>query len=154
MAAPQAYKAYRRSKGAVPKTIQPTTEELPPTLNENDVLIRIHAVSLNYRDVAMLHGKYPVEYIDEGIPVSDCAAEVISVGSEVRKFKIGDHVMPIFDLNNQTGTEDGRHCLGGEAEGVLREYAIFHKDVLLHLPKHLSWEEVSPRTLCELYFIP
>ncbi|CAI7618372.1 unnamed protein product [Penicillium pancosmium] len=143
MAAPQTYKAYRRSKGGIPKTLQLTTEELPLTLDANQVLIKIHAVSLNYRDVAMLHGTYPVDYLDEGIPVSDCAAEVISVGSEVHVFKVGDHVTPIFDLNNFTGTEDDRDCLGGEAEGVLREYAVFHQNVLLHVPEYLSWEEAA-----------
>jgi NADPH:quinone reductase-like Zn-dependent oxidoreductase len=143
MAAPQTYKAYRRSKGATPKTLQLTTEELPSSLDDDEVLIRIHAVSLNYRDVAMLHGKYPVKFLDEGIPVSDCAAEVISVGSRVHDFQIGDHVTAIFDLKNLTGTEDESSGLGGEAEGVLREYAVFNQNLLLHLPKHLSWEEVS-----------
>jgi NADPH:quinone reductase-like Zn-dependent oxidoreductase len=42
-----------------------------------------------------------------------------------------------------TGTEDESSGLGGEAEGVLREYAVFNQNLLLHLPKHLSWEEVS-----------
>jgi len=99
----------------------------------------------------MLHGKYPAEMLEEGIPVSDCAAEVISVGSEVHDFKAGDHVAPIFDLNNLTGTEDKSAALGGGVEGVLREYAVFNQDVLLHLPKYLSWEEVS---ICSiLYFL-
>lgn len=143
MSAPQTYKAFRRSKGDIPKALQLTTEELPSSLSPDEVLIRIHAVSLNFRDVAMLHGKYPVDFIDDGITASDCAAEVVSVGSEVRDFKIGDHVSPIFDLSNLTGTEDERNCLGGEVEGVLREYAVFRQDVLVQLPKHLSWEEVS-----------
>lgn len=146
MAAPQTYKAYRRSKGDIPKTIQLTTEEFPSALTPNEVLIRIHAVSLNYRDVAILHGKYPSEFTEQGIPASDCAAEVISVGSEVQTFKIGDHVAPIFDLNNLDGTSDEMKALGGNAEGVLRQYAIFDQKVLFHLPKHLSWEEVCPQS--------
>jgi NADPH:quinone reductase-like Zn-dependent oxidoreductase len=70
------------------------------------VLIRIRAVSLNYRDVAMLHGKYLVEVIEQGIPTSDRATEVVAIGSEIRDFAIGDHVAPSFDLNNLKGTED------------------------------------------------
>jgi NADPH:quinone reductase-like Zn-dependent oxidoreductase len=118
-------------------------ENLPSTLQSTQVLIRIHAVSLNYRDVAMMNGKYPVEVIDHGIPASDCAAEVITVGSQVKDFQPGDHVTVIFDLANLTGTEDERRVLGGDVDGVLRQYAVFDQSALVHLPKHLSWEEVS-----------
>lgn len=134
------YKAFRRSTGT-PKTLEQTTEQTPP-LKPTEVLIRIHAVSLNYRDVAMMHGKYPMEAIERGIPASDCAAEVVEIGSKVHDFKIGDHVAPIFDLDNLKGTEDTKRMLSGEVDGVLRQYAVFEQGVLLQLPKHLSWEEV------------
>jgi NADPH:quinone reductase-like Zn-dependent oxidoreductase len=134
------YKAFRRST-ATRKTLEPVTEQTP-SLKPTEVLIRIHAVSLNYRDVAMMDGKYPVEVLERGIPASDCAAEVAEIGSEVQGFKIGDHVTPIFDLNSLTGTEEARKALGGDVDGVLRQFAVFDQDVLLHLPGHLSWEEV------------
>ncbi|KAK5790777.1 hypothetical protein VI817_008064 [Penicillium citrinum] len=143
MTLPKSSKIYRRSGGDIPQTLRLKTEDLPSTLKADEVLIRIHAVSLNYRDVAMLHGKYPAEILEKGVPVSDCAAEVISVGSEVHDFKAGDYVGSIFDLNNLTGMEDKSAALGGEVEGVLREYAVFNQDVLLHLPKYLSWEEAA-----------
>lgn len=142
MSIPQTYKAFRRSSGDLPRSLELVEEKVPSSLNPQQVLIRIHAVSLNYRDVAMLNGKYPMEILERGIPASDCAAEVVAVGSEVHSFKIGDHVTPIFDLNNLTGTEDDKIPLGGDADGVLREYAVFDQNVLLHLPSHLSWEEV------------
>jgi NADPH:quinone reductase-like Zn-dependent oxidoreductase len=106
------------------------------------VLIRIHAVSLNYRDVAIMHGKYPVDVIERGIPASDCAAEVAAIGSEVHDFEVGDHVAPIFDLKNFEGTEDKMAVLGGDVDGVLRQFAVFNRNQLLHSPKHLTWEEV------------
>lgn len=90
----------------------------------------------------MMHGKYPMEAIERGIPASDCAAEVVEIGSKVHDFKIGDHVAPIFDLDNLKGTEDTKRMLSGEVDGVLRQYAVFEQGVLLQLPKHLSWEEV------------
>ncbi|THV44934.1 hypothetical protein BGAL_0554g00010 [Botrytis galanthina] len=145
-ALPKTYKAFRRTVGTTPTTLEQTTEDIPATLGPNDVLIKIHAVSLNYRDVAMMHGKYPVEVIDHGVPASDCAAEVMKVGSEVHNFKVGDPVAPIFDLYNLDGTRDDVSILGGDIDGVLREYAVFHQDVLFHLPKHLSWEEGSTIT--------
>ncbi|KAK6613678.1 hypothetical protein QC760_002698 [Botrytis cinerea] len=145
-ALPKTYKAFRRTVGTTPTTLEQTTEEIPATLSPNDVLIKIHAVSLNYRDVAMMHGKYPVEVIDHGVPASDCAAEVMKVGSNVHDFKVGDRVAPIFDNNNFDSTRDENSVLGGDIDGVLREYAVFHQDVLFHLPKHLSWEEASTIT--------
>ncbi|KAH7419598.1 hypothetical protein BKA64DRAFT_716052 [Cadophora sp. MPI-SDFR-AT-0126] len=143
---PKSYKAFRRTVGTTPTTLEQVIEEIPETLGPSDVFIKIHAVSLNYRDVAMMHGKYPVEVIDHGVPASDCAAEVVKVGSEVQDFKVGDRVAPIFDNNNLDGTEDGSKVLGGDIDGVLREYAVFDRSVLFHLPKHLSWEESSTIT--------
>jgi len=135
-ALPKTYKAFRRTVDTTPTTLEQTTEEIPATLSPNDVLIKIHAVSLNYRDVAMMHGKYTVEVIDHGVPASDCAAEVMKVGSNVHDFKVGDRVAPIFDNNNFDSTRDENSVLGGDIDGVLREYAVFHQDVLFHLPKH------------------
>jgi len=89
-----------------------------------------------------MDGTYPVEVIDRGIPGSDCAAEVVATGFDVTEFKIGDHVTPIYDLNNIDGTEETRNVLGGHTDGVLRQFAVFDQNVLLHLPEHLSWEEV------------
>lgn len=92
----------------------------------------------------MLNGRYPVDVIENGIPTSDCAAEVVEVGSDVKIFGHGDHVAPIFFLNDLTGEEDDpKQALGGDVEGVLREYAVYDEKVLVHLPKSLSWEEVS-----------
>lgn len=55
MAYPKSYSAIRRTTKPYPLTIEFTTETLPETLGLDDVVIRIHAASLNYRDVAMLH---------------------------------------------------------------------------------------------------
>ncbi|KAL3490676.1 alcohol dehydrogenase [Aspergillus germanicus] len=141
MIIPQSYKAFRRTADG--STVEMVEENLPSSLQPTQVLIRIHAVSLNYRDVAMMNGMYPAQVIDRGIPASDCAAEVVTVGSDVKDFRVGDHVTVIFDLNNLTGTEDEMKALGGDVDGVLRQYAVFDQSVLIHLPKHLSWEEAA-----------
>ncbi|KAL3450335.1 alcohol dehydrogenase [Aspergillus insuetus] len=141
MAIPQTYKAFRRTADG--STVELVEETIPSSLQSTHVLIRIRAASLNYRDVAMMNGKYPAQVIDRGIPASDCAAEVITVGSQVKGFQPGDHVTVIFDLNNLTSTEDERKALGGDVDGVLRQYAVFDQSALVHLPKHLSWEEAA-----------
>ncbi|RSL71785.1 hypothetical protein CEP53_001360 [Fusarium sp. AF-6] len=146
MAYPRTCRSFRRTEPPYPLTIAPSTETLPETLGPRDVVIRIHAVSLNFRDVAMLHeGRYPAPAEVRGIPASDCAAEVVAVGDEVEQFKIGDHVAPIFNLTNLDGTERDSDAvaLGGDGPGVLREFAVFEDKFLVKLPQHLSWEEAS-----------
>jgi NADPH:quinone reductase-like Zn-dependent oxidoreductase len=144
MSYPKTYHAWRRTTGPYPHTIQLTTETLPDKLGANDVLLRIHTVGLNYRDVAMLQeGKYPVPVEDGGVSASDCAAEVVAFGSEMNKFVSGDHVAPTVDFNNLTGERSADMvALGGNGPGMLREYAVFEEKVLAILPKGVSWDEV------------
>ncbi|KAF5580714.1 uncharacterized protein FSUBG_13318 [Fusarium subglutinans] len=147
MSLPETYQAFRRTTGELPRTIEPSTEKVPRGLGPNDVLIKIHAVSLNFRDVAMLNGRYPVEVEEQGIPCSDAAAEVVAIGSAVKDFSTGDHVSVIFDLNNMTGFDNKSSCaLGGDTAGVLREYAIYQDKYLVQLPKYLPWEEAATIT--------
>jgi NADPH:quinone reductase-like Zn-dependent oxidoreductase len=154
MSYPKSYRAWRRTPQPYPlRIVQSKEETLPEKLGASDVLIRIHAVSLNYRDIAMLReGGYPVPVEPEGIPASDCAAEVVAVGSDVKKFSIGDHVAPTFDLVNLTGKErtPQMNALGGDHPGTLREYAIYEEKVLVKLPQHLSWEEVRLSFCCKI----
>ncbi|KAL7943697.1 GroES-like protein [Trichoderma barbatum] len=144
MAIPDTHKTYRRTTGATPLTINQTTEATPRSLGPKDVLLKVHSVSLNYRDAAMLHGLYPAPILDNGIPASDAAAEVVAVGSAVQKFKVGDHVSPTFFVNYLTGEElEPVKGLGGDVEGVLAEYAVFPEEIIVKLPDHLSWDEAS-----------
>ncbi|KAJ4123159.1 hypothetical protein NW768_009687 [Fusarium equiseti] len=146
MSIPEVYKAFRRTTGDLPRTISPSTEQLQE-LRAHDVLLKIHTVSLNFRDVAMIHGRYPVDVIERGIPCSDAAAEVAAIGSDVEDFVVGDRVSVIFDLNNLPGSDDEpSKALGGDIDGVLREYAVFEDKHIVHLPKHLSWEEAATIT--------
>lgn len=150
MAYPSTYSAWRRSglKGTKdqPLTIYRTCDEtLPSTLNSNDVLIKIHAISLNYREIAMLIGTYPIDIADKGIPCSDAAAEVIATGSSVSRFAVGDRVCPNPSIGpTYEGGSDGISVgVGTNGQGVLREFAVFDEQHLVKMPEHLSWEEVS-----------
>jgi NADPH:quinone reductase-like Zn-dependent oxidoreductase len=144
MSYPDSYKSFRRTTGDLPNTIEMSEETLLRALDPTDVVIKVHAVSLNYRDVAMLIGTYPVPYKQQGIPASDCAAEVVATGSEVKNFKVGDSVAPIIGVGKYEEFDDGfSEALGADTEGVLREYAVFDQKHLVHLPGNMSWEEVS-----------
>lgn len=136
--------AFRRTEGPLPLRIQKFTEEVASQPGPDEVLVQIHAVALNSRDVAMLRGTYQAPTKPGGIIASDCAAEVLAVGSAVHDFVVGDRVSPTFFTNLTTGDEnEPPKALGGDQDGVLRRYALFPSAHLIHLPPHLSWEEVS-----------
>lgn len=106
-----------------------------------EVLIEVHAVSLNYRDANILHGTNPWPVAANGIPCSDCAGSVIAIGTGVIKFELGDRVCPIFDQKSVTGYEQEREWLGGEVDGVLASHVVFDEQKLVKIPQGLSWEE-------------
>jgi len=143
MPLPATNRTYRRTSDG--KSIELLEEPLSQDLRANEALVKVHAVSLNFRDIAMISGRYPVEVIKQGIPCSDAAATVVAVGSEVTKVKVGDYVTPSFQTNFVTGTEkhEGLAALGGDVDGVLREYAVFNANILTKVPEHLSYEEAA-----------
>ncbi|KAF2106186.1 putative alcohol dehydrogenase [Lophiotrema nucula] len=119
-------------------------EEAVPSLpTDTSLLIRVHAVSLNYRDANMLNGTNPFEIKSDGIPCSDAAGSVVLIGKRVTRFKIGDRVSPIVDQKAITGREQDREWLGGEVNGVLSDFVIFDEETCVKLPEHLSWAEAA-----------
>ncbi|CAJ2499805.1 Uu.00g026580.m01.CDS01 [Anthostomella pinea] len=143
MSPPTTSHTYRRTADAT--SIELVTENVPQTLKPNEVLLKIHAVSLNFRDIGMLTNRYPIPVIPQGIPCSDASATVLGVGSAVTTFKPGDHVTPAFQMDRITGREKNAPfvALGGDVDGVLRQYAVFEEQVLTKIPSYLSHEEAA-----------
>ena len=109
-----------------------------PVPASNQVLVRMRAVALNFRDLAVVNGKYirgPVA--TDTIPLSDGAGEVAAVGTGVREFAVGDRVVAMFAQG------DPPAALGWPLDGVLAEYALFEPKGLLRVPDHLSFEEAA-----------
>ena len=67
-----------------------------PSPGPHEVLVRIKAAALNYRDVMVVNGTYNPRMKLPAIPLSDAAGEIESIGSEVTRWKQGDRIMPIF----------------------------------------------------------
>ena len=115
-----------------------------PRPGYGQVLVRIRAVSLNYRDLLMVCGNYSRNLNLPLVPLSDGAGEVVEVGEGVTRWRVGDRVIPIFFQNWLAGgiTPDvPPSALGGGCDGILREYALFGEEGLVSLPPHLSFEE-------------
>jgi|AGTN01.2.fsa_nt_gi NADPH:quinone reductase and related Zn-dependent oxidoreductases len=119
-----------------------TTQPLGP----NDVLIRMKAASLNYRDLLVASGRYNKGLKLPKIPVSDGAGEVVEIGESVSKFKPGDRVSPNFFSEWIMGPIAGsfvKSDLGGTVDGVLREFAVFNEKSLVRIPDYLTFEEAA-----------
>ncbi|MDQ2835516.1 MAG: NAD(P)-dependent alcohol dehydrogenase [Acidobacteriota bacterium] len=121
--------------------------ELPtPQLLPGAVLIRIHAVSLNFRDLMMVKGLYNPKMALPRIPCSDGAGEVVAVGEGVTRVQTGDRVCGIFMqrwLDGPLSADKTKQALGGDTDGMLTEYALLHQDGVIRFPGHLSYEEAA-----------
>jgi NADPH:quinone reductase-like Zn-dependent oxidoreductase len=110
------------------------------------VLVRMKAATLNYRDLLTVKGGYGSRQKFPLVPVSDGAGTVESVGAGVRQFAAGDRVIGSFFENWLAGepSEAKMHdALGGSVDGVLAEYRLFPAHALVQTPSHLSDEEAA-----------
>lgn len=126
-------------------SIRPTRRITDP-VGPNDVLIRIRAASLNYRDLLVATGRYRPNLQLPKILLSDGAGEVVEVGSEVTKFKLGNRVAPNFFSGWHAGPISKEYVqtdLGAGVDGVLREFGVFDEKSLVRIPDHLSFEEAA-----------
>jgi NADPH:quinone reductase-like Zn-dependent oxidoreductase len=119
-----------------------------PDVGPRDVLVRIHATSLNGGyDLEMLNA--PQERRPDlagGIPLADGAGEVIEIGSEVTRFAVGDRVVGIFMpawIEGDHTPEAFESSRGGNAGGMLSEIIVSNEDGLVAIPEHLSYEEAA-----------
>ena len=119
-----------------------------PEPKPHEVLIKFHAASLNFRDLMVISGTYNPRMKLPAVPFSDGAGEVAAVGADVKKWKIGDRVCPIFIqdwLEGEVNLQKSRTALGAGSQwdGVLREYGTFSEDSVVGTPAHLSYEEAA-----------
>ncbi|KAL1853141.1 hypothetical protein VTK73DRAFT_9071 [Phialemonium thermophilum] len=142
---PTTRRAWRRTDDYAPGAprLQLVTEALPLPLHPTSVLIKVHAVSLNYRDANIANGGNPWPVTPHGVLGNDAAGEVVAVGDRVRFLAVGDRVAPIVDTANLTGREPGRSWLAADEDGVLADYLVFDEDKVSKLPDHLDWVNCS-----------
>ncbi|TCD68326.1 hypothetical protein EIP91_010964 [Steccherinum ochraceum] len=116
-----------------------------PAPRASDVLVRIHAVSLNNLDALVIQGQYHGQK-DKVVPCSDMAGEVVAVGAEVKDWTAGDRVCANFIADYQYGPYDERYkssFMGFVTDGVLTEYKVFPSHALVRIPDYLSYQEAS-----------
>jgi len=114
----------------------------PP--GRRQVLVKVAACSLNYRDLAIALGSYRMPVKPNLVPLSDGAGEVVEVGAGVTRVKVGDRVAGCFFqrwIGGPPQADTHASALGGGIDGMLREYAVLEEDGVVGLPPHLSFEE-------------
>ncbi|MDO4230857.1 MAG: NAD(P)-dependent alcohol dehydrogenase [Lautropia sp.] len=125
-----------------------------PTPKAGELLIKVSAVSLNFRDKAIVDGIYEPHLVPKPlIPVSDAVGEVVAVGDGVTRFKVGDRVNShLYSrwLDGTPGPDEPMYCLGMPLPGGLAEYMILHENGAVAAPASMSDEEAATLPIAAL----
>ncbi len=120
-------------------------ERPKPVPGPNEILVRVEAVSLNYRDLIYVKGLRPGS-VRPLIPMSDGAGEVVAVGDAVTTFKVGDRVAGLFFQNWTDGPSSAEamtSALGGALHGMFAEYVALSENGAVHVPAGYSSVEAA-----------
>ncbi|RNF39787.1 zinc-dependent alcohol dehydrogenase family protein [Planococcus salinus] len=129
--------------------------EVPtPEPKDNEILIKVNAVSLNYRDKDIMDGNYRRDLMERSfIPVSDAAGVIVRKGAEVTRFKEGDRVIShVYTkwIDGKPAADDVLYSLGGVLDGGLAEYMVLDEEAAVMAPDNLSDEEASTLPIAAL----
>jgi NADPH:quinone reductase-like Zn-dependent oxidoreductase len=138
-------KAYQLPKsGAGIEALTQVERPDPGKPGHRQVLVKVRACSLNFRDLGIVRGSYRMPVRENVIPLSDGAGEVADVGPGVTRVKAGDRVAGNFFQRwpgGEPAPDTHTSALGGGIDGMLAEYAMLEEDGVVKIPSHLSLEE-------------
>ena len=122
------------------------TDRPEPRPGTGQVLLKMRAWSLNFRDLLVAKGLYNPKLRLPFVPLSDGVGQVASLGQGVTRVKAGERVAGIFMqkwLAGEVNEAKARTSLGGGGDGMLAEYVVLHEDGVVPVPEHLSDEEAA-----------
>lgn len=121
-------------------------ERPDPEPGPGQIVIRMEAVALNYRDLAIARGNYHIGVTPPLVPLSDGAGRVVASGQGVTRFHVGDLVCPTYLpdwIDGPVSARVARRRLGGPSDGVLSEFLCIDEEDAVLAPPHLSAEEAA-----------
>ncbi len=123
-------------------------EQSKPEPGPGQLRMRVHAASLNYRDLLMVRGQYNPRQPLPLVPASDGVGVVDAVGAGVDSARLGERVAGLFAqgwMDGEPTHRSARATLGGPLPGMLREWAVLDADGVAPVPEHLT--DVQAATL-------
>jgi NADPH:quinone reductase-like Zn-dependent oxidoreductase len=137
-------RAYQLLEGGAGIDALVKVEGPEPKPAYRQVLVKVAACSLNFRDLGIVRGTYRMPVQDHIVPLSDGAGEVVEVGPGVTRVKVGDKVAGCF-FQRWSGGEPPpnvqANALGGSIDGMLAEFVVLEEEGVVKVPAHLSVEE-------------
>jgi NADPH:quinone reductase-like Zn-dependent oxidoreductase len=138
-------RAYQLQKaGAGIDALTAIDQPMPKPLYRQ-VLVKVGACSLNFRDLGIARGTYRMPVRENLIPLSDGAGEVAEIGPGATRVKVGDKVAGSFfqrwPAGEMNAHETAVSALGGAIDGMLAEYVVLEEEGVVKIPEHLSIEE-------------
>lgn len=125
-----------------------------PTPGPGELLVKVGAVSLNFRDKAIVEGFYEPHLVPKPlIPVSDAAGTVIAVGDGVTRFTPGDWVNShLYSrwIDGEPAADEPAWCLGMPLPGGLAEYMVIDENSAVKAPAHMSDEQAATLPIAAL----
>ncbi len=137
-------RAYQLPRGGAGVDALQLVERAEPKPAYRQVLVKVKACSLNFRDFAIARGSYRMGVRENVVPLSDGAGEVVEIGAGVTRVKVGDRVAGNFFQRwsgGEPSADTHKTALGGGIDGMLAEYVALEEDGVVKIPQHLSLEE-------------
>ena len=144
-------RAYQLPKGGAGIDALVQVERPDPKSAYRQVVVKVKACSLNFRDLGIVRGTYRMPVRENLIPLSDGAGEVIEIGPGATRVKVGDRVAGCFFqrwAGGEAPADVHASALGGGIDGMLAEYAVLEEDGVVKLPPHLSLEGGCDPPVC------
>ncbi len=141
---PPVVRSYHVTSGAGIDGLTLRTDP-PRRPGPGEVAVAVHAVSLSFRELLVLRGRYVLPVRPDVVPVSDGAGEVVAVGADVRRVRPGDRVTATLFPRWLDGPlrPELLPQLGGSLDGMLTEVAVLPEQALVAVPEHLSYAEAA-----------
>ncbi|MDA9842614.1 NAD(P)-dependent alcohol dehydrogenase [Gammaproteobacteria bacterium] len=114
-----------------------------PKPKSNQIVIKIAASSLNYHDLLVALGFIPTD--DGRVPLSDAAGEIVEIGSDVKDWKVGDHVMSVCFPNWQNGAPKYEllSFIGDHEDGYATEYIAIQETAVTKMPSYMNFAQAA-----------